>query len=497
MTAMLKFGRNDQCPCGSGEKFKRCCFGRIDWPLVASQGMGAAIRHLSARGKNMLFLNRLGSILQLDRFECHAPDGLKKAFSASAVRRIYEAVDEIWPSYDDLERVLRGEATRTSGLYVGNYEPEQIAEAVTRHTVYSESLLLVDPFTHPRKVRDEFSPLLHAEKYRPTAFRCALFWLQMAEWIEAGIVRIVRGLGDLDIRIEHESNAIQTRRFDAHPELAALIKKSADDEYNASNPMLESFVLLHKSDEELRSGYAERFPSSQPGDVDAFISHIHVRRSRNPYYMEPVVGQDGKISQLIVTTSGASYDMAKRIAQITKSHLITDLPSRWKEIELDRSEASIDLGHWSAFAKAFHSVDIQYLNNVPLDLALRLRKDERLEPLRSFLRKVWRIADPEATYAPAAAENLAAEWYETIREAEEEWAKIDRDLLKWMSGIGAIAAPFVVKSGAEWIGAAIAGITAGAGSLAVAAHQRSTFENRYPAGFFLKLKKRFKKSPHL
>jgi hypothetical protein len=456
--------------------------------------MSAAIQHLSARGKNMLFLNRLGSILQLDRFDDHDPGALKKAFSPSAVRSIYESVFDIWPSYDDLERVLGGEASRTSGLYVGNYEPELITEAVTRHTVYSESLLLVDPFTHPRKVRDEFSPILHPEKYRPTAFRCALLWLQMAPWIEAGIVRIVRGPGDLDPRIEHESNEIQTRRFAAHPELAALIEKSADEAYNARNPMLESLILLHKSDEELRRDYAERFPASQLANVDAFISHIHQRRSQNPYYMEPMVGPDGKISQLLVTTSGASYDMAKRIAQITKSHLITDLPSRWKEIELDRSEAKIDVGNWSVFAKAFHSVDIRYLNNVPLDLALRLRREDRLQTLRSFLRKVWMTADPEGSYEPAAAEDLAAELQEKIREAEDEWDKIDRDLLKWMSGIGAIAAPFVVRSGAEWIGAAIAGVTAGIGALGVAAHQRSRFAHRYPAGFFLKLKKRFKRN---
>jgi hypothetical protein len=233
--------------------------------------MSTAIRHLSARGKNMLFLNRLAAILQLDRLDPEAPAALKGAFTASAVRQVYEAVAEIWPSSEALQRVLRSEAARTSGLYVGNYEPELVAEAVTRHTVYSESLLLVDPFTHPRKVREEFSPIVHAEKYRPTAFRSALFWLQMAKWIDAGIVRIIRGPGDLDPRIEHESNAIQTKRFEAYPELAALIKNSADDELNASNPILECFVLLHKSDEQLRRDYAERFPGSELADVQAFI----------------------------------------------------------------------------------------------------------------------------------------------------------------------------------------------------------------------------------
>jgi len=25
---MMKLGRNDPCPCGSGKKYKRCCYGK-------------------------------------------------------------------------------------------------------------------------------------------------------------------------------------------------------------------------------------------------------------------------------------------------------------------------------------------------------------------------------------------------------------------------------------------------------------------------------------
>lgn len=32
-----KIGRNDSCPCGSGKKYKKCCFGRTDSPLVMKE----------------------------------------------------------------------------------------------------------------------------------------------------------------------------------------------------------------------------------------------------------------------------------------------------------------------------------------------------------------------------------------------------------------------------------------------------------------------------
>ena len=28
--AKEKIGRNDPCPCGSGKKYKKCCFGKLD-----------------------------------------------------------------------------------------------------------------------------------------------------------------------------------------------------------------------------------------------------------------------------------------------------------------------------------------------------------------------------------------------------------------------------------------------------------------------------------
>lgn len=248
--------------------------------------------------------------------------------------------------------------------------------------------------------------------------------------------------------------------------------------------------ILHEPDEQLKAGFKEFQPDVSEADLDKFMSYIHARRQRNPYYMEPMVGPDGKIAQLIIRTSGASYDMAKRIAQRTKSHLITDLPSRWKEIELDRIEGNVDNGAWTPFAKAFHELEINYLNNVPLDLVLRLQREQRLEGLRSFMRKVWKSAEPDESFKAKAVENLAAELHDKVRQAQDEWRKIDRDLLKWLGGIGALATPFVARGGAEWTAAAITAGVAGIGALAVSTHQRKSFQDRYPAGFFLKLKER-------
>lgn len=94
-----------------------------------------------------------------------------------------------------------------------------------------------------------------------------------------------------------------------------------------------------------------------------------------PYYNDPFEHQQGEreVSEYLITTTGANYELAKHTAAETGSHLITDLLPRWWEIEIDRESSGIDARKWSPFAKAFHALTIKYLDNVPLKDALRLR----------------------------------------------------------------------------------------------------------------------------
>jgi len=84
---------------------------------------------------------------------------------------------------------------------------------------------------------------------------------------------------------------------------------------------------------------------------------------------------------------------------------------------------------------------------------------------------------------------LAEELYEKVREAEEEWKKIDRDLLKMMGtdwGFKALlAGNLIVNGNADFLAAAV-GIAAGV-SLILSTSQRRSFPKKFPAAFFMKL----------
>ena len=63
-----------------------------------------------------------------------------------------------------------------------------------------------------------------------------------------------------------------------------------------------------------------------------FLKYIHESRRQDPFYLDPVKGH--RREEYFTVTSGANYFVAKITANITGSYLVTDIPVRWKEIEL-------------------------------------------------------------------------------------------------------------------------------------------------------------------
>ena len=195
-----------------------CCEGKVPWPtLLASGTVGEVVPNLSVQGKNLFFLDQLAGALQLDDLKPSSLVSFKRAFTPAAVQRIYEATTMVWTGMDDLVRGLRSEADRSSALYVGLYDVARILQGVTRHSLYAERILLIDPFVNPLLVADEYNPLLHPEEHAQTALRWSLLWFTMAPWIEADLVHFVRAPESFDSSLRFKAAQITQKRYGDNP----------------------------------------------------------------------------------------------------------------------------------------------------------------------------------------------------------------------------------------------------------------------------------------
>lgn len=480
---MPKVGRNEPCPCLKGPKYKNCCLGKVDWPVLLSQPEAAQRRFLSMRGRNIMFVEHLGRALKLDSVH-RMPDfvKLKKAFTPEAVLAIHEAIPELWADQRDLEACLNREADAVTALYCGSYEPAEIHRAVSRHALYADRIILPDPFLDHRRVRPEYSPLRHPEQYRAVTIKWAYLWFTMIPWIASGLVCFSRMPTDFDYDLFLKVHEEVDKKYAPGTELRALVEAHAHElvEQDMGRPGgAHEHIWLSQLDEKLLESY-RRMRGERPWASESeFMEYVRSRRENHPYFVERLPGQTREWQ---IESTGAAYEEAKVVGELGDFHVVTNLRSRWRELELDHESAPDAIRAWSPFAKAIQNAQLPVLDEVPLEAALRLRDEERLSSMRSFLNRVWRAAKSEEAYSTETAINFAAELEHEIGKAEEEWRKIDRDLLKWLvPGAGTL----LLAGTPHFLPVGVAAVAAGAGVLAVAQHRRAGFGRRVPAGFFL------------
>lgn len=484
---MAGLSRNDLCPCGTGKKYKHCCQGNVDWDSI-ERGRGDRYQHLSIRGRNLAFRDLICELLLLDSHrQLRSLSDYKKAFTAENVRKLNEGITRIWPPDLNIEAALRSTGGGVSGLYVGDYSKDQLLRGIVRHSAYASKLLVCDPFIYPLSVRAEYSPIENPDQHRSQTLRNANVWIALAPWIEAGLVEVIRTPCDFDHRLKWDSLKEQREKFDSSVELTEAARLTVNEMMQRHGATWKFRDLVLTSPDVALLQQLQRFVGKgNKVTKEDLLAYVHQRRALDPDFLEPIGPDTG--GQLHIVSSGASYNIACMISELTGSYLVTDLHVKWKEIELDRRGRGEEVDAWSPFAKAMQDASLKYLDDVSLEDALAVRKDGRLESLRVFLRRVWTQACDVKSYSSVNGQLFAEELLSEIRKAEDEWKQIDRDLLKNAGAAGAglvVSAPMIGTGQGAFLAAAaaIAGLTAVASST----WQRQGFPTKYPAAFFLRL----------
>lgn len=476
-----RIGRNELCPCGTGKKYKHCCLGNVDWEDIFGNHKDWR-PHMSIRGRNIAFTNRLGEILNLNTV--NDLKDYKKGFTDRAVQEIHEAVLEFWPPDLDIVSALSKCSSDVSGLYVGDYDLDYVLRGVVRHSIYANKILLVDPFVYAPSVRDHFNPILQPSQYRGQSLRNTNFWFSLLPWIDAGLVEIIRTPDDFDRKLKWESLKRAEARIDSDEELKKALDRSVEElQKRHMDKRSEEMLLLSAPDSYLRQTFDELNLEKDGYTVDDFIACVQRKRDANVNFLEPV-GDDG---ELMMMSSGGSHEIGLLTANITNSYLVTDLYIKWRALELDREKCNAETKIWSPFAKAVQESPLKYLDNLRLDHALELRQEGRLESMRRFLMQVWRQARTESEFDEANARLFGEQLQAEVAQAEEEWDKIDEDLLKMVRteiGAGLLAAgPLIAAGHGEFLAAA--GVAAGTFDLWASTRRRTKFPMQFPAAFFM------------
>lgn len=439
------------------------------------------MRHLSIRGRNMLFLTRALEILRFDTSHKSLRE-YKSAFTPQAVKEINEAIVDLWPHDLEITTALQSLSCDPSGLYLGDYSIGKLTQEIVQHSLYTDKILLIDPFLYPYSVREEYNPILYPEKYCTQTLLNMNIWLNLAPWVEKGIVEFIRSPSDFDSSLKVKLFNLQKDKFEKHKELKAVLDESVKQ---MTNEFMERdafrYQILMQPDSMLRKTFRQLRLGDEKQE-DMFIQHIQRLREADPNYLEPREEVMHGGGEFHIKSSGVGYEEAKIISGITGSFLITDLPSRLKEIELDHAECSLN-NEWSTFAKAIERTDLKFLNNVEINHALKLRCQGRLCSVRTFMKKVWKYACSGTPCGEKFVQSLVNEFEKIVFESEVEWQQIERDLLNWVGkDVGQVISP----GNATFFAAPY--FDAGASSLVTSKTPKIGSGDKCPAAIFVRLK---------
>lgn len=484
----VKVGPNDACPCWSGKKYKRCCKGRLDWTQIIRSGVDQR-KFMSIRGRNLLFAAEIVDALGLN-LEPDAPslERYKAAFTAEAVRKIYEAVVAIWPSDTKVQSLLERSGEAVSGLYIGDYDAHYLERALVRHSIYANKILLVDPFLHPYVMSDKFNPILHPESFRAQTLKNVNFYRKVLPWIDAGIVEFIRTPADFDRRLNYRAIESAQQLVERTPALKAAVAEGATHlRQRHVSSRVRFFHLLSAPDSQIRRMFAEAGLGKDGYSVEDFIAHLGRMRESDPDFLD----RPDTTGQYHMTFAGGTYEMARLAAQMAGAYLFTDLRPRWAFIEHDRKQHTSESKVWSPFAKAMQNARLSYLNNIEIGQAFSLRTEGRLEGLRGLLTNVWGKVRSENPFSEENAIHFANELHDRVREADAEWDTIKKEMSKVVGGslaggLASLASLAAIAPGqAGWFAASA--VVGGASTALWAKYQQSAYLKKYPAAFFMDL----------
>lgn len=407
----MRAGRNDPCPCGSGLKYKKCHLEHDQKQDAASRGSDVSLHE-----RNVTLVAEVAGILGITAGKDWGD--VKREISADNVRAIYKVVGELWPESSDTDALLPEPDGSLRALYMGDVTPTAMVQNVTRLGLYADQVLIFNPLHGPHTFSGEYDPTRHPEQWLSDTLKLSYFLIFVAPWIHAGIVELIPSPFDYDARVRKFAYSSAEQRF-KQPEYADILRDTSTVEASFKEDWQRSFFRTPPDTiaaDLRRKGQGEAM-------IADFLNYIEEMKRADPLFLDQPIADGGEV---LGQRTGANLETGLYVAQLTGAFPYTNLPGRWKELELSKDELPESSAPWSPLSRAFDELSFDFLNDVPASFAVGLREDGRLESFRTFLRRVWNLVSEEndGNRMESVARDFAAELVEEHKKSEADWRDI-------------------------------------------------------------------------
>lgn len=309
---------NDQCGCGSGRRFKKCCIStatedRPPWEIY------------SIRDRNLMFCDAVVDILGLNKGKTWVD--VRRELSNDQVKRIHEMMEMLWPQDTNIADLLPRPDTRVfRAVYMGPIDPRTIALSVISSLAYFDEVVVLNPFPNPIYMNPDYSPTHSPAQHKSQMLKNVRVLLVLQQFINAGIVHLVPNPAGFNADFQRFSKAIiEKHMVNSNPtkEEMQTLEVLAEDDF-------ERLTLRSQKDR-----LTQKIRESQPGvgleQLKRKNKHIEEKLVSDPLaLLQPII--DEKNGGELQAFNSMNLELALFFAHLTGAAIYTDEPYYWRQL---------------------------------------------------------------------------------------------------------------------------------------------------------------------
>lgn len=412
---------------------------------------------------------------------------IKRKISPNHIKELYKLIAWLWPPDIKIEEFLPKPSNNLRALYIGNMRPQTILQSVGRYSLYTDEILVMNPFLNPWQIRSKYNPLICPEKHIQDTWKWVLFILKLSPWIIDKQVCLLPDPLNFDISLrDNIFNLAKIRMSEHEEEFKSYFSTHRKDFSDDFDEILRD-MYMNMSNDGIRSRIKEINPSTSNRQIDDLILYIQKKKKNDPYFIESL-----SKNELIVSRTGANLELGLYISQLTGSYLYTDIEWKWKEILSAKNEIKDNKDSWDSLSYAFKELDFKFLDGIDLEFIHNMKKDNRLSSLRNYLRKTWSAISDNKKQDYKNIHSNVRDFIDELKEetskAEYEWKDIDNKLKKWLLSRTGIGSLIIANGGMDWAITGAGFALDGINHLLQANYERKKFRSSVPLSVFIDLK---------
>ncbi|HUX82163.1 MAG TPA: DUF4238 domain-containing protein [Halothiobacillus sp.] len=346
-------GPNDNCGCGSGRKYKKCCQhrpgqDRPTWEVY------------SIRERNLMFSRAVQGILGLDKGKTW--DDVRRELSDDMVKQIHEALGSLWPKDTDFASLLpRPDQNISRCVYLGTVDPRTVAVNAIGLLTYFDEIIIPNPFINPAYIRPKYNPINSPAQYKEQTLKNVILLLELEPFIHVGLIHLLPDPMDFNDELRQSVWSMATERTKNW--------KPSDEDMRQFKHLHEDDLLRSMRrlpDEVQRQQLLKVDPDMEDDLVERVLALTKEQHENDPLaLLQPL--EPGKDNAQVIMIKGFNLEIALFLAGLTGSFVYTDTLSHWRHLHEHTRAGSTAHSNdsWSPVIDAIKGITfpLQYDNN--------------------------------------------------------------------------------------------------------------------------------------